>query len=199
VFPPLIGMRVRDQMVALARLTDHPPEVVIQGRERHFWTTLLADGVPATPGVVRTVRRLAALGLSLGVSTSGTRAYVDHVLDALGVRELFTAVTCGDEVTNAKPHPEPYLRAAGTLGMPPAACLAVEDSERGARSARTAGMTVVGYDPRGSGEPASAHARIRRLPDLVRLLEDSRIDPATRPAGRGARSDRGARRASVGP
>ena len=48
------------------------------------------------------------------------------------------------ECTQHKPHPFPYLLAAGQLGLPPAQCLAFEDSLSGIRSAQAAGMHVVG-------------------------------------------------------
>jgi beta-phosphoglucomutase-like phosphatase (HAD superfamily) len=49
----------------------------------------------------------------------------------------------GDSVTVGKPHPEPYLTAAGLLGVEPWACLAIEDSNTGAKSAEAAGCTVL--------------------------------------------------------
>ena len=42
-----------------------------------------------------------------------------------------------------KPHPDPYLLAAELLGVPPADCVALEDSAAGATSARTAGCRTV--------------------------------------------------------
>jgi beta-phosphoglucomutase-like phosphatase (HAD superfamily) len=48
-----------------------------------------------------------------------------------------------DDVTNAKPAPDPYLLSAERLGADPARCVAFEDSETGARSAHAAGMIVV--------------------------------------------------------
>jgi beta-phosphoglucomutase-like phosphatase (HAD superfamily) len=48
-----------------------------------------------------------------------------------------------DDVTNPKPHPEPFLMASGLIDQPPAQCLAFEDSELGAQSAKAAGMRVV--------------------------------------------------------
>lgn len=45
-------------------------------------------------------------------------------------------------VTVGKPSPDPYLLAAELLQVPPAACLAVEDSPAGVASASGAGMTV---------------------------------------------------------
>ena len=42
-----------------------------------------------------------------------------------------------------KPHPDPFLKAAELLGVDPRACLAIEDSHHGVRSASSAGMMTV--------------------------------------------------------
>ena len=52
-------------------------------------------------------------------------------------------MVCGDEVAATKPDPAPYLRAAELLGVDPTACVAVEDSPTGTRSAVAAGATVL--------------------------------------------------------
>ena len=49
----------------------------------------------------------------------------------------------GDQVEFGKPHPEPYLTAAAALGVPPEECLAIEDSNTGAKSAEAAGCLVL--------------------------------------------------------
>jgi beta-phosphoglucomutase-like phosphatase (HAD superfamily) len=52
-------------------------------------------------------------------------------------------VVTGDAVERGKPYPDPYLKAARLLGVDAADCLAIEDSNTGARSAETAGCTVL--------------------------------------------------------
>ncbi|WP_439939851.1 HAD family hydrolase [Nocardia sp. N13] len=55
----------------------------------------------------------------------------------------FVTVVTGDQVEFGKPHPEPYLTAAADLGVPAEDCIAIEDSNTGAKSAAAAGCTVV--------------------------------------------------------
>ena len=66
-----------------------------------------------------------------------------HVADHLGFVG-FDAVVAGDDVTESKPHPEPYLRGAELLGVDPAECVSIEDSEPGIRSAVAAGTVTIG-------------------------------------------------------
>jgi sugar-phosphatase len=49
-----------------------------------------------------------------------------------------------DDVTNGKPHPQPYLLGAERLGFKPSDCLVIEDAPAGIRSAHAAGMKVIG-------------------------------------------------------
>jgi HAD superfamily hydrolase (TIGR01509 family) len=69
-------------------------------------------------------------------------AVVEAITDDLG-RQPFDVIVAGDEVTASKPHPEPYLAAARTLGVAIADCAAVEDSPTGVRSAHASGAFTV--------------------------------------------------------
>ena len=94
----------------------------------------------ALPGAVELVRGLQRLGLPLALASSTHSSNVAVCLDRLGIADAFTAVVCGDDVTNGKPDPEIYLEAAARLGLDPTRCLAIEDAPAGIRAARAAGM-----------------------------------------------------------
>jgi sugar-phosphatase len=53
-------------------------------------------------------------------------------------------MVAADQVTNGKPHPEPYLKGAAGLGFSPEGCLVFEDAPTGIRSAHAAGTKVIG-------------------------------------------------------
>jgi beta-phosphoglucomutase-like phosphatase (HAD superfamily) len=57
--------------------------------------------------------------------------------------ETFRVVVTGEQVSRGKPHPEPYLTAAAALGVRPEECVAIEDSNTGAKSAEAAGCLVL--------------------------------------------------------
>jgi HAD superfamily hydrolase (TIGR01509 family) len=98
--------------------------------------------VPWRPGAVELLRHLNAAGVPCGLVTMSYERFVAPVLAALPERSFATVVT-GDAVTVGKPHPEPYLTAAALLGVDPRACIAIEDSNTGAKSAAAAGCTVL--------------------------------------------------------
>jgi HAD superfamily hydrolase (TIGR01509 family) len=97
-------------------------------------------GLPLKPG---TQEVLSGIGLPKALATSSTRRQADTKLALTGLGTHFAHVVTFDDVSDPKPHPEPYLLAARLLGFDAARCVAFEDSETGARSAHAAGMTVV--------------------------------------------------------
>ncbi len=103
---------------------------------------LFAEGLPWRPGAYELLHGLRAAGVPVALVTNTVRSLTETALDTLG-RENFAASVCGDEVTNPKPDPEAYARAAALVGADPAGCLAVEDSPAGARSAESAGCAVL--------------------------------------------------------
>lgn len=54
------------------------------------------------------------------------------------------AFVFGEDVSEGKPHPAPYLLGAKRLGFLPSDCVGFEDTVAGATSIQTAGMTPIG-------------------------------------------------------
>jgi HAD superfamily hydrolase (TIGR01509 family) len=99
--------------------------------------------IPARPGAREFVAALQAAGLRLAIATTGTRAWVEPLLDVLFGPGTFGVVVTGDEVAALKPDPAAYLEALARLGVAPGRALAVEDSENGLRAALAAGLTCI--------------------------------------------------------
>ncbi|KKB77753.1 haloacid dehalogenase [Devosia soli] len=100
-------------------------------------------GVPIKPGVEEFIAALRDRGIPLAVATSSRNPHAQHHLSAAGLLHMFDTVVTRDDVVNPKPHPEPYLTAAGRLGVDPVDCLALEDSHAGVRAAHAAGMQTI--------------------------------------------------------
>src|SRR5258708_4354493 len=129
-----------------------------------------ADSLPLIPGADDALRRLSARW-PLALASSSPRRLIDSVLAAAGWAELFDATVSTDEVGRGKPAPDVYQQAAGRLGRIASACVAVEDSSNGLRSAAAAGMLVIAI-PRPRYPPAPdvlklAALVLTSLPDLT--------------------------------
>jgi HAD superfamily hydrolase (TIGR01509 family) len=118
-------------------------------------------------GVVALVQHLAQLGLRLAVASSSQRAWIDTTLRSLGLSAMFPTVVSADDVERGKPDPAIYRLAADRLGVPPARCVAIEDSPTGVLSARAAGMTVLGVRT-----PYTAHLQLEGADRIVDSLAD---------------------------
>jgi HAD superfamily hydrolase (TIGR01509 family) len=109
---------------------------------RHFW--LIAESKPALkPGVSELLEALDQLRLPRAIATSSSRTTVERHLTSHGLTDRFDAIVCRGDYENGKPAPDPFLKAAERLGVEPRACLALEDSHIGVRSAAAAGMMTV--------------------------------------------------------
>ena len=103
----------------------------------------LKENVEPSPGLYDLLDSLKARGLPIGLASSSQANWVDTVLTTLDVKDRFSVVVSGDMVTNGKPAPEIFLKAAGELGAEPSRCLVFEDSPHGIQAGKAAGMTVV--------------------------------------------------------
>jgi sugar-phosphatase len=98
-----------------------------------------------------------------GVVTSGSRLLASTRMVYCGL-PLPKVLITADDVTQGKPHPEPYLKGAEGLGLDPRECLVIEDAPAGIRSALAAGTKVVGIaSTYGVDALGQANALIRKL------------------------------------
>ena len=102
----------------------------------------VADEVPWRPGARELLDDLRANDIRCALVTMSYRRFVAPILQSLPP-DTFEVVITGDSVTQGKPHPEPYAKAAAILGVAAEHTIAIEDSNTGARSAVAAGCTVL--------------------------------------------------------
>jgi HAD superfamily hydrolase (TIGR01509 family) len=122
------------------------PAFPMEAYDRAFDThrrALIASGIPLKPGVRELLDYLEARGIPRAVATSSGRRTAEHCLGSTGLLARFSAVVTREDVARTKPHPDPYLKAADLLGVPPAQCIVLEDSHFGIRAAHAAGTMPV--------------------------------------------------------
>lgn len=128
----------------------------------------LREEVPWRPGARELLAAVVSAGIPTALVTMSWRRFADEMVGCLPAGS-FTATVVGDEVTEGKPHPEPYLLAARKLGVDPRECVAIEDSPTGVRSALAAGCRVIAV-PHVVDVPTSLDVEGRLT--LVRTLSD---------------------------
>jgi HAD superfamily hydrolase (TIGR01509 family) len=126
--------------------------------------------LPLIDGAHEAVERLAARW-PLGLASSSNREVIDLVLDLSGLARFFRVTVSSEEVPRGKPAPDVYLEAARGLGVLSERCAAVEDSDNGIRSAKSAGMRVIAipnqHYPPGDEALALADVTLGSLAELT--------------------------------
>ena len=95
------------------------------------------------PGVSRLVAGLQRRGVRLFVATTGSRDWVEPLLDHHFGRSRFEVVVTGSDVRELKPHPAAYLEVLRQGRLDPEEVVAVEDSTNGLRAAHAAGVACL--------------------------------------------------------
>ncbi|MEO8754325.1 MAG: HAD family hydrolase [Casimicrobiaceae bacterium] len=128
----------------LPQVTDPSQLSVLIDAKEADYRARASSGIPAVEGLASLLDWAHRQGLSMAIVTNAPRLNADMVLRAVGMRHRFDAVIISDELTNGKPHPLPYLTALERLEVPADQAVAFEDSRSGVRSARAAGVPVLG-------------------------------------------------------
>lgn len=78
--------------------------------------------------------------LPMACGTGGSRRLAWRALSLAGVKECFEHIVCSEDVSNYKPHPETFLKAAKLINVEPAHCQVFEDGKLGIEAALRGGM-----------------------------------------------------------
>ena len=78
--------------------------------------------------------------LAIGSSSKNTKT----ILKQIGLGDFFDAISDGNNITNSKPDPEVFLKAAEFINLKPCDCVVVEDAIAGIEAAFNGGFTSVG-------------------------------------------------------
>ena len=90
--------------------------------------------------VKETLDALRAKGLKLAIGSSSKNT--PFILERIGLKGYFDAISDGNNITHSKPDPEVFVKAADMLGIAPERCLVVEDAVSGAEAGHAGGMKV---------------------------------------------------------
>ncbi len=123
-----------------------------------------AEGWRLDPDAVRVLEALRDAGMKIGLVTNYDSRVLD-VLESLGIRRLFDAVTVSTLVGTAKPDPLIFEKSCAALSCDPAQTVHVgDDYEDDLQGASQAGLHAFLYDPGG-------RYRDQNLPRICKLAE----------------------------
>ena len=140
-------------------------------KTRHYVDLVGQGAVSLRPGVAKLIAAARAARLRLAIATTTTADNVTALLTScLGADapSWFEVIGAGDVVPAKKPAPDIYLWVLQRLDLPAAACLAIEDSANGLRSALAAGLpTLVTVSAYTANDDFTGASAVRE--DLARI------------------------------
>lgn len=147
---------------------------IVERKERYY---LSQRRFQLYPGVEDLVHRLKQRKVQMAIVTAGSRRQFTGSVPAVFLN-LFNGVVAGDMTVRGKPHPDPYVKGAETLGLASSECIAVENAPLGIQSAKRADTyciaicsTLDAAQLREADEIVETFAKLPTRPAIQDLLE----------------------------
>jgi HAD superfamily hydrolase (TIGR01509 family) len=157
------------------RADDVAPSAILAAK--HAAYEALIDDLTLMPRVLDLIQALTAQRRPLALVTSAARRDQERTFARFDLAPYFRVVVTAGDVSQAKPHPEPYQQAVQRLEIAPSACWVIEDSTHGVTAARRAGCHVVGFCSSFAApalKEAGAHHTIHAYDELIHALHDEK-------------------------
>ncbi len=145
VYLSILGTNIKATMSILQHALgpDAPVAAMQEEKQLALEDAVRLKTVPLKSGLIELLDALETLGLRKAVGTSSPHALARLKLGTYGLLPRFEHIVGGDQVSHAKPAPDIFLAVAEKIGVEPAQCVVLEDSENGVRAAHAAGMRPI--------------------------------------------------------
>lgn len=104
---------------------------------------LCEEGVATKKGLHKLLNTLNESKILKVVATSTPKSIAKKLLERVGIEKEFSFVISTEDVKKGKPAPDIFLLACKMAQIPPERSLVLEDSEPGAKAAKTAGIPYI--------------------------------------------------------
>ncbi|MGJ8760493.1 HAD family phosphatase [Polaribacter sp. AHE13PA] len=133
------------KLVAHFKLDLDPEELVLNKRKRYVNFFENDPTLHLVKGVEDLIKHCHKKGLTLILASSSAMVNIDRVFNRFDLNKYFTAKISGADLTESKPNPEIFNKAATLGNTPKENCVVIEDSDNGVKAANDAGIFVFGY------------------------------------------------------
>ena len=173
----LRGVPRRESLMLIIKGREYPEEKILEMMERknNYYLAFIKEITPCDllPGAKELLEEIRAAGMKNALGSASKNA--PDVIQRLGIRDLFDAVSDGHSVERQKPAPDLFLHAAEQLGLSSAECVIVEDAAAGIEAALAGGFRTIGLGPKervGRAEVILPSLDGVKLATLLNRLED---------------------------
>lgn len=140
----MIGLPLKQAFTDLIPMTDAMGEHCVDTYRQIFNENNAAYTIPAFPNVLETLRLLSQKGYTLTIASSRSHRSLMEFVVNMDLQEVLSYVLGADDVTQAKPNPEPVLKTLEKYGCTPDEALVVGDTWYDIEMGRRAGVRTCG-------------------------------------------------------
>jgi len=138
-------VNVFQKLIAHFNLDEDPSDLVLQKRKRYVDYFVNDPTLQLVNGVENIIKYFYNKGITLVLASSASMPNIDRVFKRFDLNKYFTAKISGADLSESKPHPEIFEKAAILGKTARENCIIIEDSDNGITAANKAGIFVFGY------------------------------------------------------
>ena len=112
-------------------------------KEEIYREIIISDGIEPLPGVRDLLQSLRSEEIACSIASSTPIANIETVMGMIELSDYFDAITAAEDVSNGKPNPEVFLKAAEKIKVDPKNCVVFEDAHVGIEAGLAANMQVI--------------------------------------------------------
>lgn len=170
----MIGLPLKQAFTDLIPMTDEMGNQCVATYRKIFSENNATYTIPAFPNVLETLHRLHEKGYTLTIASSRSRWSLMDFVENMHLDEVIPYVLGVEDVTQAKPHPEPVLKTLEAFGCKAEDALVVGDTwydiEMGHRAGVRACGVTYGNGTREELMNASADWLIDDFGELMKII-----------------------------
>ena len=140
----MIGLPLKQAFTDLIPMTDEMGDLCVDTYRKIFKENNTNYTAPAFPNVLETLRLLSDKGFTLTIASSRSHWSLMEFVESMNLQEVMSYILGGDDVTQAKPNPEPVLKTLEKFGCTPDEAIVVGDTWYDIEMGRRAGVRTCG-------------------------------------------------------
>ena len=140
----MIGLPLKQAFTDLIPMSDEMGEQCVETYRRIFNENNAVYVIPTFPHVMETLHQLHEQGYILTIASSRSNRSLREFVNDMDLNDVISYVLGAEDVTRAKPHPDPVLQTLETFGCKPKDALVVGDTWYDIEMGNRAGVKTCG-------------------------------------------------------
>ena len=140
----MIGLPLKQAFTDLIPMSDEMGEQCVETYRRIFNENNAVYVIPTFPHVMETLHQLHEQGYILTIASSRSNRSLREFVNDMDLNDVISYVLGAEDVTRAKPHPDPVLQTLDTFGCKAEDALVVGDTWYDIEMGKRAGVKTCG-------------------------------------------------------